>query len=156
MNVLRKWARLSRADRALLFDAMWSLFLAKCSLLFLPFASIARGLGIVQAETLCQPNVNQDGASRRIRWAIAAVSRRLPWKPACLVRALASHRMLSRRGLPSTLYLGVRRGQGALEAHAWLRCGAEFVTGDDAMTGFTPVCCYATLGNNRRRSVPEA
>jgi hypothetical protein len=40
--------------------------------------------------------------------------------------------MLQRRSLPSTLFLGVERvhsGEKWLDAHAWLRCGTDIVTG---------------------------
>jgi hypothetical protein len=38
--------------------------------------------------------------------------------------------MLQRRGITSTLYLGVDHGEEKwLDAHAWLRCGEVIVTG---------------------------
>ena len=43
----------------------------------------------------------------------------------CLRRTLALQRMLARRQIATTLHLGVRRGDGRLEAHAWLSCGGR-------------------------------
>ena len=54
--------------------------------------------------------------------------------------------MLRRRGLPSTLYLGVARdgeaGSGA-RAHAWLRSGHVVVTGGAGREQFTVVASFA-------------
>jgi len=43
----------------------------------------------------------------------------------CLRRTLALQRMLVRRRIAATLHLGVRKGEGRLEAHAWLSCGGR-------------------------------
>lgn len=49
-----------------------------------------------------------------------------PWRYTCLRRAAVLAAVLRRHGRPATVVLGVRRGDdGALEAHAWLRCGDE-------------------------------
>jgi hypothetical protein len=61
------------------------------------------------------------------------LARYFPWDAKCLAQAVAGKWMLRRRGLPSTLYLGVERvheGEKWLEAHAWLRSGTDFVTGE--------------------------
>ena len=59
-----------------------------------------------------------------VRWAVQTVSRRHPLRPRCLARAIAARLMLSRRGISSTLYLGLRnrdpRRQSEIVAHAWL------------------------------------
>lgn len=66
----------------------------------------------------------------RILWAVSAVNRRLfPVRP-CLTQALAARYLLSRRGVPSTLRIGVTRGEEqALKAHAWLEQKGEVLIG---------------------------
>jgi len=59
---------------------------------------------------------------------VTAVERaaRRHWSPMnCLRRSLALRRLLRRRGIGSRLHLGVRRGDGGLEAHAWVSCGGQ-------------------------------
>ena len=51
------------------------------------------------------------------------------WESKCLVRALTAQKMLSKRNIHTTLYLGCGRKNGEMVAHAWLRCGAMYVTG---------------------------
>src|SRR4051812_20051539 len=47
-------------------------------------------------------------AVRRVRWAMAAAQRRLPWTVPCLATAIAANRLLAWRGIPSEVWLGVR------------------------------------------------
>ena len=51
------------------------------------------------------------------------------WESKCLVRALTAQKMLSKRNIHSTLYLGCARKEGKMVAHAWLRVGKLYVTG---------------------------
>lgn len=53
------------------------------------------------------------------------------WESKCLVRALTAQKLLKRKGIHSTMYLGCRIENGNMVAHAWLRCGRMFVTGGD-------------------------
>ena len=67
---------------------------------------------------------------RRVRFAIARAARNLPTDPNCLPQALAARRMLARRGIESTLFIGAERdGKGKAHFHAWLKVGSEWVTG---------------------------
>ena len=58
-----------------------------------------------------------------LRWG-AAVDRVLHWVPgdsACLVRAAAIRELVRTRGLPNAeVQIGVRRGPGGFQAHAWV------------------------------------
>ena len=46
------------------------------------------------------------------------------WESQCLVKAIAGMKMLERRQIESTLYLGTAKDElGKLIAHAWLRSG---------------------------------
>jgi hypothetical protein len=50
--------------------------------------------------------------------------------------------MLRRRGIPSTLYLGVDPDRG-YDAHAWVRVGPLVVTGTPATQRFVVVTSFA-------------
>lgn len=57
----------------------------------------------------------------RLAEAVQRASRHGLFRPRCLVRALALHRMIERRGIAgSTVRIGVRREGDALLAHAWV------------------------------------
>lgn len=74
-----------------------------------------------------------------IAWALAVVANHLPWRTDCLTQALAASSWLRRRGLPADFYVGVvKREDGALTAHAWLRS-------DDLMVAGGEVAAFTTL-----------
>ena len=73
------------------------------------------------------------------------MSRHTFWKSQCLVRAIAAKKMLDRRRIESTLYLGTARdAEGKMIAHAWLRSGPFYVTGAEEMQMFTTVAAFGS------------
>ena len=71
-------------------------------------------------------------AAERAALAITRAARCGVFRPRCLVRALALHRSLERRGIiGSTVRIGVRPHKDALLAHAWVEYDGE-VFGDSA------------------------
>ncbi|MNR36049.1 hypothetical protein D3C85_1539370 [compost metagenome] len=68
------------------------------------------------------------------------------WDSKCLVRAIAAMKMLHRRQIDSTLYLGTTRDESKkMIAHAWLRSGRYYVTGKEEMERFTVVGKFAKM-----------
>ena len=61
-----------------------------------------------------------------------------------MAQALAGKYMLRRRGITSTLYLGVAKGvKTQLEAHAWLRSGNFVVAGGEDLERFTVIGTFS-------------
>lgn len=121
----------------------------------IPFSKVAPMLGVRMAETETAADPDRQAVIRDISRAIRLMSRYTLWESKCLVMAIAGLKMLERRGIESTLYLGTARDDtGNMVAHAWLRSGSCYVTGAEVMRRFTVV---ATFGNvipagERRRS----
>ena len=75
-----------------------------------------------------------------ISCAVNRMSHHTLWESKCLVTAIACMKMLERRGIESTLYMGTNKDQSdKMVAHAWLRSGPLYLTGMDVMEGFTVV-----------------
>jgi hypothetical protein len=74
----------------------------------------------------------------RVSWAIGVAGCRVPWRSDCLVKARAAQRWLAREGIPTEMFIGVRKDRGAFEAHAWLRHEGKTVTGGD-FSGYAPL-----------------
>jgi len=140
-----KLARLSWRERARLGEALLYLAAAQLALVVIPFHRLTPHLGAPHAqspETFAAPI--QRAQAARIRRAVQTMSRLVPWDSVCLAQALAAKWMLARRGMASTLYLGVAYDeQRKLRAHAWLRCGNLWVTGAPQHKKFTIVETFA-------------
>lgn len=133
-----RWQRLDWSQRFRVLEAAVHLVRAQLAIRFMPFNRIAPGLGKLDKEPEAQmTSPEEEERARQVGWAVTRLARHAPWDAKCLAQAMAGKRMLHRRGLPSILYLGVDHGQETwLDAHAWLRCGSEFVTGEEEYERF--------------------
>lgn len=97
---------------------------------------------MLESPTTDEPDQHED--VHRLSRAVVTMSRHTPWESQCLTQALAGKMMLKRRGIASTLYLGVMKdGDTGLSAHAWLRSGTFILTGGPEQERFTVVSTFA-------------
>jgi hypothetical protein len=136
--------RLARQDWQLLAETTFWLLLSRLAVLTLPFRWVMRTSGEQHAVSPATVSPEQAAVAERVAWAIEAVRWATPWDSNCLARSLAGKRLLRRRGVESTLYLGVRKKDPkSLVAHAWLRCGERYITGAPEHEGYTVVSTFA-------------
>ncbi len=127
----------------LLLESYFYLFKARI-LKLRAFPRLAPSLGEQMQETPLQLNFNKRKELSEISQAIHLASRYTLWESECLVKAIAAMKMLERRNMESTLYLGTAKDDsGKLIAHAWLRSGPYFITGAEGMEKFTVVHTFA-------------
>lgn len=111
----------------------------------MPFSKVAPTLGIYMDETTLDYDESSRVILRNISEAIHIMSRYTFWESKCLVRAIAGMKMLGRRQIRSTLYLGTARDENRkMIAHAWLRSGPFYITGAEEMERFTVVGKFAS------------
>ncbi len=149
----RAWRRASRRRLALAAEAVAWLAVARLAVVALPFRRLSTTLGVHMAES---PAGSTPPELADIGWAIRAAARRTPWRSKCLEQALAAKAMLRRRGIPNTLYLGVRSegpdGERRIVAHAWVRSGSLHVTGGPHVETFGVVSTFADMPGPWARS----
>jgi hypothetical protein len=135
----RRWRDLGAVNRRLLAEALPALILASVAIRLVPFRRLAdrasrRGSGGGTAD---------EAYLRKLRWAVDAWGKRVPWRALCFERGLAVHQMLHRRGISSVLHYGVaREGEGGIAAHVWVTVGGRAVIGGEEAPRFT---CLATF-----------
>jgi len=77
--------------------------------------------------------------ARALGRLVDAAARRGPGRPTCLPKSLTLWWLLRRRGIDSTLRIGVRTANGRLEAHAWVEYAGQVVNDtDDVAQRFAP------------------
>ncbi|OAB46213.1 lasso peptide biosynthesis B2 protein [Paenibacillus glacialis] len=118
----------------------------------LPFSKVAPSFGEHMKETPYTSCTEEDLLLlRAVSKAVHTMSRITLWESQCLVKAIAAMKMLERRGIPSTLYLGSGRDdKGQMAAHAWLRSGSYILTGKEGHERYAVVGIF---GNSKQ---PEA
>ena len=125
-------------------EAVGALVLAQVLLWTMSFARVASLAGHVRAGSHGdQPGrATSEPRAAGVGRSIYRAAARLPWSSPCLVRALAGRLMLMRRGMPSTLVLGVTTESGLVYAHAWLVVGDGTLCGGRDAGGFTPLATF--------------
>lgn len=115
---LQKFLTLNRAERKLFFEALFSQYWCRLLLWILPFRRIVKRYP--NPETTAK--TADASLLESIRAAIAQANLLALWKNRCLVQSLAARRMLSRRGIASTLSFGVTLDENKkVIAHAWIK-----------------------------------
>lgn len=141
MEKVKRFIRLDSGLKKLLIEAF--LFLGWARIIKArPFSKTISLLGTPMEETPVNSNSSQ--TVQLISECIHIMSRYTFWESQCLVKAIAAMKMLERRNIASTLYLGTGKdGEGKLIAHAWLRCGNKYVTGEEGRERFTAISSFA-------------
>ncbi|WP_456277319.1 lasso peptide biosynthesis B2 protein [Bacillus sp. AK128] len=142
MRILKLFLSLDHNMKCLLFEAYFSLAWARV-LKALPFSKITPFLGEQMKETKEQIGSQEMKVIRRVSQAIGIMSDYTFWESKCLVRAIAGMKMLEKRNIDCTLYLGTAKENGSMSAHAWLRSGPYYVTGADVMKRYSVVAKFA-------------
>ncbi len=146
MNISKKariFFKLNFKTKLLLIEAFIHLGRARY-LKSIPFSKVAPSLGEQMKETSFSPNSSNREELASISQAIHIMSRYTIWESQCLVKAIAGMKMLEKRNIESTLYLGTDKDEnGKLIAHAWLRSGPFYISGAEVMERFTVVAKFA-------------
>lgn len=140
--------RLSARHRRMALEAGWELLRARLDTVR-PASHYTRHFGTLGAEP-AEAAPEQELLAAEIGAVVERVAARLPFRALCLQQALATRRMLRRRGVPATVFLGLlrdpaaRQGGGADDrAHAWVQSGSRVVSGDRDLDRFAVVGAFS-------------
>ena len=87
----------------------------------------------------------QSQLAKQIGWAVTTAARHTPWNSNCLAQALTAQRMLKRVHIPGMFYLGAKKDEQQLEAHAWLQCDRMILTGKTGHEDYTVLSTFSWL-----------
>jgi hypothetical protein len=140
---LRQFLSFDRHTKLLFIEAYILLAWARI-LKGIPFEKVAPMLGKQMYETSYKTEDYDKKLLGHVSQAVNIMSRYTVWESMCLVKAIAAMKMLERRKIECTLYLGMARDEtGNMIAHAWLRSGSFYITGFENMEKFTVVNKFA-------------
>jgi hypothetical protein len=143
MRKLRTFFSFPKEMRKILIEAYFYLAWGRI-LKWIPFSKVVPSLGFPMADTSYDIDLYKSQTLKQISKAIYLMSRYTFWESECLVKAFAAMKMLEKRHLDCTLYLGIAKDEtGKLIAHAWLRSGSYYITGKEGMERFTVVQKFA-------------
>jgi hypothetical protein len=130
----------------LLFAEAWVLLaFARSMLVIRPFKKIAQLLGKEMYEA--PDDISENGLQRQkqVLVAVLRACRFSPWRTKCFEQAIAAKVMLKRRGIKSTVFFGVFKGESnELLAHAWLISNGMIVTGGPKIDQYTVLSWFGS------------
>lgn len=139
MERLHKFCRLPSSYRHLFVKSVLLLGIVRVGLWLLPFKTLRRLLARMTRADAASHSGDQVSLEQVV-WAVTVASRYVP-AATCLTQALATQVLLSRRGHPVSLRIGVGRSEaGEFQAHAWVECQGKIVMGGlTDLSRFTPL-----------------
>jgi hypothetical protein len=126
----RRYAALSDAERSLVIETALLMAVIRLGLVGGSVQRVRRLLSACARRPATPQRLDADDVVI-IRWAVAAVARRIHGCT-CLVQALTADALLARRGFAPEVCFGVRMDPARsprFEAHAWVRCDEHIVIG---------------------------
>jgi hypothetical protein len=108
---------------------------------FVPAKYMKKHYGILGEESPpseCKENYVK---ARTIALHVNRIAEHTPWESKCLVRALTAQRLFTKKKISSTLYLGIKKEEDKMIAHAWIRTGVYYATGGNG-NGYSVVAKF--------------
>lgn len=127
---------LKSGEKYLLIKTLFMLWTVRIMLYLLPFSVIQRFMkrfAVISDESNRSHNISIE----KLTWAVNVMSRYTP-KATCLTKALTAQILLAGYHYPSNIRIGVSKGEGEFEAHAWLEANDEIVLGESEIE-YTPI-----------------
>jgi hypothetical protein len=112
-------------------EAFWRLFTAWLKITFLKSGKYLPKTSLNPKKSLTQEMFE---TGKTIAFVINGLSVRTPWTSTCLIKVIATHKMLRKRKIPHTLHFGVKKNlTNQLDAHAWLSIEKETIVGGESL-----------------------
>jgi len=132
----RALARMPWSDKALALESLAMLAAARLLVKTTPERQLVARMGGSPVTGGKFPDDSDTNTARsrttvgaRVGASVERVARVTWWRSMCLEKALAGKWMLRRRGIPSTMYVGMARQGSEFVAHAWLVGEGQTLTG---------------------------
>ena len=136
--------KISLKQKLLYLEAFILTGIMRYKILKVPFNKLKEELGTYNTESTREVSSEEYKIVKNIRGVVIHISKHTPWESLCLVQATTVQKMLKKRGISSTIYLGVNKDKtnDEMKAHAWIRCGEMYVTGGNG-TGYATVAKFS-------------
>lgn len=145
---LLSFFRLPMRFQRMALEAGWELVRARLDTIR-PAAHYTRHLGELGVPASSATPV-QEVLAAEVGIVVARVAAKVPFRALCLQQALATRRMLRRRGVPATVFLGLVRDRESRSAgktdelaHAWVQSGNRVINGDRDLENFAVVGAFS-------------
>lgn len=143
-KLVKKYYSTDKTERKILNRTLIWLICAFVLVRFIPLRWFNLFLGEFKNQTEVTLNDKQIQVINGFRISLRRLKKYLPWKVKCFDEAIAGKKVLNKYEIKTTLFLGVtKEGEQNLKAHAWLKSGSIFVTGEKGYKRYAIVRTYS-------------
>jgi len=144
LHKIRIFFSLGKQEKKLFCQAFILLGIIRVKMLTQPFKHLTRSLehqkSISKIDRLDPEEIR---IALLVGIAVNRAAKYTPWKSACLVQALTTHRILVKYNLPGVIYLGIaKKAENEIIAHAWTQCGDKILTGAKGHEPYTTISVF--------------
>jgi hypothetical protein len=141
---IKKYYSIDQTERKILNRTFVWLMYAFILVRFIPLRWFNSLLGEFNKETEIKLDDKQIQLINLFRKNLKRLKKVLPWQVKCFEEAIAGKKVLNIFDIKTTLFLGVtKEGEQNLKAHAWLKIGDQFITGEQGHQNYTVVGFYS-------------
>lgn len=137
-KLIKKYLTYSNKEKLLIIKAFFITGICNLIINRIPIKKYNKLLGKKGEESDMVISKDAEEKAEKIGDIINMVSRHTPWHSECFVKAMTAQILLKQHEIGSTLYMGVRRKNSKMTAHAWVRSGKVSVVGGNG-NGYTVV-----------------
>ena len=128
-NKIHKWLSYSYKEKLLFIKVFFITGIYSFIINKIKLNKYSKILGYENQESAYEICEEMKYYAQKIGSIIEIVSKYTPWRSECFVKAMTVQKMLKHKGIESTMYMGVKRDDEKMIAHAWVRCGSIYVVG---------------------------
>lgn len=144
LNKIKRFLALDWQQKKLLLQAYFLLGRMRAAILTISFKRLSKSLQhhpeLATLEPLNKAELKQ---AKIIGRAVVTAARYTPWDSNCLAQVLTAQRMLAQNQIAGTFFLGAKKDEQKLEAHAWLECDGLILTGEAGHENYTVVSTFS-------------
>lgn len=142
-TILTRFFKVEQSERNQFLVAFITTTIFSLLLAFTPKRFVLKRIGSQGVESPSDISEENRIIAGSVAKSIRRTTRYSPWRVTCFAKGIAAKYLLKRKGIASTLYLGIAKdGVNKLTAHAWLRCGSVIITGKEEMNRFTTITFF--------------
>jgi len=144
LNQIGKFYALHWQEKKCLLKAYFLLGIMRFAILTVSFKRLSKSLQHHHNQAPQKPlDEAQFTQAKTIGWAVVTAAGYTPWNSNCLAQALTAQRMLKQQHIPGMFFLGVKKAEQQLEAHAWLQCDSHVLIGKYEYESYAIISIYS-------------
>lgn len=139
IDPIRKLLRLTPGERRFVAEAWLLLLVVDLVLRWISFPTILARCQRVRSKPGQLAEAADVPSIPRAAWLVEVAGRYSLVRTSCLKEALVLSWLMSKRGLATTLKIGVARQSGVLAAHAWVEQNGQIILGSRGNDAYVPL-----------------